>query len=136
MRKTCDSSKTACTAWFSSRADSKSVPNGFSMITRASLARPAAPSMPTTEVNAAGGTARWNSRRGVPPISFSARWIASVSSATLPGSDGANDSRRTKSGQDGSPGLVMQKSVHACLARARNCSSVKADCDGAVPTTR
>ena len=41
MRKTCDSSKTACTAWFSARADSRSVPNGFSMITRVSpVARP------------------------------------------------------------------------------------------------
>ena len=58
MRNTCDSSKTACTAWFSARAEARSVPNGFSMITRASLARPVAPSMPTTEVNAAGGTAR------------------------------------------------------------------------------
>ena len=107
MRKTWDSSKTACTAWLSLRADSRSVPNGFSMITRASLARPAAPSIPTTEVNAAGGTARWNSRRGEPPISFSARWIASVSWAVLPGSAGANDSRRTKSGQDGSSGLAF-----------------------------
>ena len=58
MRNTCDSSKTASTAWFSLRAEARSVPNGFSMITRASLARPVAPSMPTTEVNAAGGTAR------------------------------------------------------------------------------
>ena len=59
MRKTCDSSKTACTAWFSARAEARSVPNGFSMITRVSpVTRPAAPSMPTTEVNAAGGTAR------------------------------------------------------------------------------
>ena len=136
MRKTWDSSKTACTAWLSLRADSRSVPNGFSMITRASLARPAAPSIPTTEVNAAGGTARWNSRRGEPPISFSARWIASVSWAVLPGSAGANDSRRTKSGQDGSSGLVMQKSAHACLARSRNCSSVSANSGGAVPTAR
>ena len=58
MRNTCDSSKTACTAWFSARAEARSVPNGFSMITRAPAARPVAPSMPTTEVNAAGGTAR------------------------------------------------------------------------------
>ena len=136
MRKTCDSSKTACTSAFSLRADSRSVPNGFSMITRASLARPAVPSMRTTEMNAAGGTARWNSRRGVPPISFSARWIASVSSSVLPGSAGAKDRRRSKSGQDGSSGLVMQKSAHACLARARNSSSVTANCGGEVPTAR
>jgi hypothetical protein len=36
----------------------RSVPNGFSMITRASRARPDAPRRPMTEVNAAGGTAR------------------------------------------------------------------------------
>src|ERR1700735_5326255 len=65
MRNTCDSSKTASTAWFSLRAESRSVPNGFSMITRArSVARPEVPSMPTTEVNATGGIDRWNSRRG------------------------------------------------------------------------
>ncbi len=34
--------------------------------------------MPTTEVNAAGGMARWYSRRGVPPISFSACCTAST----------------------------------------------------------
>ena len=128
MRKTCDSSKTACTAWFSLRADSRSVPNGFSMITRASLvARPAAPSMPTTEVNAAGGTARWYSRRGEPPISFSARWIAASRSAVLPWLGGRErQALARRSGQDGSVGLVMQKSAHACLACSRNCSSVSA----------
>ena len=82
MRNTCDSSKTASTAWFSLRAESRPVPNGFSMITRVrSVARPEAPSMPTTAVNAAGGTARWNSRRGVPPISFSALPTAATSGA-------------------------------------------------------
>ena len=50
IRKICDSSKTACTALPSSTADFRSVPKGFSMITRdLSLARPAAPSMPTTD---------------------------------------------------------------------------------------
>jgi hypothetical protein len=58
MRNTCDSLKTASTAWFSVRAEARSVPNGFSTITRASLARPVLPSTPTTEVNAAGGIAR------------------------------------------------------------------------------
>ncbi len=58
MRNTCDSSKTASTAWFSARAEARSVPNGFSMITRAPEARPVAPRLSTTEVNAAGGTAR------------------------------------------------------------------------------
>jgi len=41
------------------RAEARSVPNGFSMITRAPLARPDSPSMPIIEKNAAGGTARW-----------------------------------------------------------------------------
>ena len=58
IRKICDSSKTAWAARFSARAESRSVPNGFSMITRASRARPVAPRRPMTEVNAAGGTAR------------------------------------------------------------------------------
>jgi hypothetical protein len=56
MRNTCDSSKTACTASFSARAEARSVPNGFSTITRASVARLVAPSTPTTEVNAPGAT--------------------------------------------------------------------------------
>src|SRR5271169_2969626 len=107
------------------------------MITRVSLvARPAAPSMPTTEVNAAGGTARWYSRRGEPPISFSARWIAASSSVVFPGSAAANDRRSAKDGQDGSVGLVMQKSVHACAACARNCSSVSANFGGEAPMMR
>ena len=137
IRKTCDSSKTASTAWFSARAESRSVPNGFSMITRVSLvARPAPPSMPTTEVNAAGGTARWNSRRGEPPMSFSARWIAASRSDVFPGSAAANDRRSAKEGQDGSLGLVMQKSAQACSARSRNCSSVSALSCGDEPTMR
>jgi hypothetical protein len=37
--------------------------------------------MATMDVNAAGGTARWNKRRGEPPISFSARWMAACRSA-------------------------------------------------------
>src|SRR5208282_3755642 len=136
MRKTWDSSKTACTAWFSARAESRSVPNGFSMMTRAPAASPAAPSMPTTEVNAAGGTARWYSRQGEPPISFSARWIALSRSAVLPGSAAAKERRRAKSGQDGSVGLVMQKSAHASSACARNCSSVSAYAAGDEPMMR
>src|SRR5271169_382053 len=103
------------------------------MITRVSLvARPEVPSMPTTEVNAVGGTARWYSRRGEPPISFSARWIAAASSAVFPGSAAANDRRSAKDGQDGSLGLVMQKSAQAWSAYARNCSSVSANAGGAV----
>jgi len=47
------------------------VPNGFSMITRAPLARPASPSMPIIEKNAAGGTARWYSRPWVADLLLS-----------------------------------------------------------------
>ena len=45
-------------ASLSSRADARSVPNGFSMITRARSARPASPSISTTSAAAAGGTLR------------------------------------------------------------------------------
>ena len=63
MRKIRDSSNTSCTAALSCFDDSRSVPNGFSMITRAvSLASPVEPSIRTTAANADGGTARWNSR--------------------------------------------------------------------------
>ena len=79
-----------------------------------------------TKANAAGGTARWNSRRGEPPISFSARWIAASRSAVWPGSAAPNDRRSANDGQAGSVGLVMQKSSHACWERWRNCSSVSA----------
>ena len=46
---------------------------------------------------AAGGTARWNSRPGVPPICRSAAAIASASEPVRPGSALANQSRRAKS---------------------------------------
>ena len=43
IRKICDSSKTWCTAWLSSRAEARSVPNGFSMmIAAAALGQPGA----------------------------------------------------------------------------------------------
>ena len=56
------------------------------MMTRAPPARPIAPISATTPSNAAGGTARWNSRRGVPPISFSASATACASGAVWSGS--------------------------------------------------
>src|SRR5580698_785404 len=137
MRNTWSSSNTACTAWSSLSAESRSVPNGFSMITRVrSVARPAAPSMPTTEVNATGGTARWYSRRGEPPISFSALLTAATSGAGSSGSAEANDSRSANEGQDGSVGLVMQKSAHASSACSLNCSSVSAYWAGEDPMMR
>ena len=58
MRKMHDSSNTACTVALSARALSRSKPNGFSMMTWASLLSPVAPSIVTTEPKAAGGTAR------------------------------------------------------------------------------
>jgi hypothetical protein len=137
IRKICDSSNTACTAWFSARAEARSVPNGFSMMTRVrSVASPEAPSMPTTEVNATGGMARWYRRLGLPPISFSARWTAATRSPALPGSAAANDKCAANSAQGPSSGLVMQKSAHDCSACSRNCSSVMAVFGGAEPIRR
>src|SRR5579862_5593431 len=137
MRNTCDSENTACTASLSARADARSVPKGFSMMTRVrSVASPDLPSIPTTEVNAAGGTARWYSRRGDPPISCSARWTAATRSSVWSGSAAANDRRSAKDGQVGSLGLVMQKSVHASAVCSRNCSSVIPNDDGEDPMTR
>ena len=59
MRKICDSAKTSWSFLFSSRALSRSVPNGFSMITRARSARPASPRVLITSAAAFGGTLRW-----------------------------------------------------------------------------
>ena len=58
IRNTWDSSKTACTVWFSARAEARSVPNGFSMMTGDPRASPAVPSMVTVGTKAAGGIAR------------------------------------------------------------------------------
>src|ERR1700680_4066051 len=73
MRNTWDSSKTAWTVWFRARAEARSVPNGFSMITREFCARPESPSRPTTDPKAAGGTARGRMARGARACSRSAR---------------------------------------------------------------
>ena len=58
MRKTCCSANTSCTSALSARALARSVPNGFSMTTRASRARSASPSSRTVAPAAAGGTLR------------------------------------------------------------------------------
>ena len=58
IRNTWDSPKAASTVWFSARADARSVPNGFSMMTLDPRARPASPSMVTVGSKAAGGMAR------------------------------------------------------------------------------
>src|SRR5579875_342443 len=65
IRNTCSSAKTAWTAAVSSWQERRSVPNGFSMMTRAFSASPVWPSMATTGAKADGGTAGWNRRRGV-----------------------------------------------------------------------
>jgi hypothetical protein len=58
IRKICSSANTACTVAFSARADARSVPNGFSMITRAPSESPTAPSVSTIPAIATGGTER------------------------------------------------------------------------------
>ena len=58
MRKIWSSANTSCTVSLSARADSRSVPNGFSMITRARSARPASPSVRMIGPAAGGGTDR------------------------------------------------------------------------------
>src|SRR5207245_6136581 len=57
-------------------------------------------------------------------------------SVGLAGSAAANDTRSANDGQDGSVGLVMQKSVHACSACSRNCSVVSAALCGETPMIR
>ena len=58
MRKIESSGKAARATRLSSRADARSRPNGFSTMTRACSARPAAPSPLMTVANSAGGMAR------------------------------------------------------------------------------
>src|SRR6266480_6741888 len=67
---------------------------------------------------------------------FSARCTASTRAVALPGSAAPKDRRSANDGQDGSVGLVMQKSLHASSACSRNCSSVSAYCAGAAPMMR
>ena len=58
MRKTWDSSKTSWTRALSFFADSRSVPNGFSMMIRARSTRLPACSCSSTDSAALGGTER------------------------------------------------------------------------------
>jgi hypothetical protein len=115
----------ACRVWFSARAEARSVPNGFSMMTWDPGARPAAPSILTVGSKAIGGTARWNSRPGVPPISRSARSIAAASESVRPGSALANESLRWNACQAAPFGLLVPNSAIACRASSRNCSSAR-----------
>ena len=74
----------------------------------------------TVDSNAAGGTARWNSRIGAPPISFSARATASASESVWEGSALANESLRWNACQAAPVGLLVPNSPAAWRARSRN----------------
>ncbi len=101
------------------------MPNGFSMTMRDPVARPAAPIMVTVGSKAAGGTARWNSRPGVPPICRSARSIAAASASVRPGSALANESLRWNACQAAPVGLLVPNSAIAWRASSPNCSPVR-----------
>src|ERR1039457_5234442 len=133
MRNTWDSSKTEWTVSLRARADARSVPNGFSMITREFSARPVSPSIPTTDPNAPGGTARWKMRRGVPPISFSAACTAATSGAGSFGSAAPKCSVASKACHAAPVGFEEPNSRMASFACSRKPSSLSADCAGAEP---
>src|SRR6516162_10185196 len=132
IRNTCDSSKTACTAAFSERADLRSVPNGFSMITRElAEASPEEPSIPTIDSNAVGGMARWNSRltgpdHREPPIVFSAASTADTSGDGSSGDAAPNDRHAANSSQFEPSGLVSPNELtadSACAAKSASDSA-------------
>ena len=56
MRKICSSAKTSCSLAFSDTALARSVPKGFSMMTRLCATRPASASSRTAGRAAPGGT--------------------------------------------------------------------------------
>ncbi len=58
MRKSCDSSISACRSAASLRAEERSWPNGFSTTTRAFATRPAPASPSTTVLKSDGGISR------------------------------------------------------------------------------
>ena len=119
IRKICDSSKTWCTAWLSSLAEARSVPNGFSMMIRLRpSASPVLPSKATVDWNDTGGMARWNSRRARPPRSASARRTAASSGPEPPGSLGCelpNDSAWANAVHPSPSGLLRPNAATACL---------------------
>jgi hypothetical protein len=82
--------------------------------------------MVTAGSNAAGGTARWKSRRGEPPSSSLARPIAAASGAASPGCALPNDSARAKAPHASPAGLVVPNSATDWRACSRNCSLVRA----------
>ena len=118
------------------------------MITRAvSLASPEEPSIVTTDANATGGTARWNSRPmgpeplpfllrpGAPLIAFSAASTADTSADGSSGDAAPNDSRVANVSQDSS-GLQLPNCWQAASAWVRNSASDTANSGGADPMTR
>ena len=135
--KTRDSSKTECTTSFSFRADSRSSPNGFSMITFASpLFRPQAPSSVITVLNADGGTAKWNSRPTWPPIADSAAWTADTSGDVSSVDAAPNDSRDANWSHSGPVGFDVPNWSMAAFACAAKSSSAHSNCRGEVPMMR
>jgi len=137
MRKTWDSSKTRCTAALSARAEARSVPKGFSMMTRESgEARPAWPSVATTDSKADGGTARWNRRWQGVPISLSAWATAVTSGAGSPGSAAAKESRRANSSHISPVGFFTPNWAMSSWAWLRKSSSDRAKRTGDVPMIR
>ena len=136
MRKIWDSSKTLCMASLRARAEARSVPKGFSTMTRERSARPEELSMVTTDSNAAGGTARWNSRRGSPPIWLSAFRTASTSGEASSGSAAAKDSAPSKASHASPAGFTLPNSSTASRACLRKSASDRALRPGAEPMIR
>ena len=96
-RKTCDSSKIACTV-FGAWAEGRSVPNGFSMMT---------------------------SRPVEAPIARSASSMAAASGAASAGSALANEGVCWNACQAAPMCLLIPNSAIAWRARSGNCSSVR-----------
>ena len=136
MRKICDSSKCSVMTLLSAFADLRSCPNGFSQMTLACSLSPDSPSISTIEGNASGGTARWWSRRGLPPISSSACSTAARSPLASPGSATPNRSAAANWSHFLPSGAVRPNCCTASLAWSRNASSVTAKAFGDEPMIR
>jgi len=67
----------ACTVWLRARAEARSVPNGFSMMTP-DRGRGGGAEHGHYRLEGGRRTGRWNSRSGEPPICRSARSMAPV----------------------------------------------------------
>ncbi len=105
-------------------------------MTREPGARFIAPIIATTDSNAAGGIARWNSRRGLPPMSFSASSTAVASGAVLSGSAAANDRFAANASHASPDGLASPNCSTAWRACSRNASVLIANFAGAEPMIR